>query len=304
METLLSKRLDGPLTAERIERAEGQLLQLPQAECPLVHRFAAGVCIREVQMPAGALIIGHAHKFADFNILLAGRLTLLMPDGSMKELSAPLTFVGTPGRKIAYIHETVTWQNVWATTETDIETVEALFLDKSPGWQANRAQRLALDRLARQGDREDFERFLTAAGLPAEDVRRISQMQSDQIPMPAGDWKFQVGDSAIEGKGVLATADLEPDEVIGPARIAGQRTPLGRYTNHAADANAKMEVCVRPSRCDWDIVLVATRPIPGCRGGQPGEEITVNYEQALAANNALAIANAKNKEIPSCQPSL
>jgi hypothetical protein len=312
METLLSKRLDGPLTAERIERVEAAMLQLPQPECPLVHRFAPGVCIREVRMPAGALVIGHAHRIADFNILLQGRLTLLMEDGSLKEVSAPLTFVGTPGRKIAYVHEEVTWQNVWATRVqgpksrvrspesgvqnppsttwielgTDIEAIEAYYLDKSPGWQADRAQRLALARLTRQGDREDFERFLKEEGLTAEWVRTVSENEGDQVAFPQPSTlnpqldvsKVMVGPSAIEGKGLLATGQFAADEVIAPARVAGRRTPAGRYTNHSAAPNAQMV-----ARENGDVDLVAVRAIAGCRGGQPGEEITVDYRQALAA---------------------
>jgi hypothetical protein len=34
-------------------------------------------------------------------------------------------------------------------------------------------------------------------------------------------------------------------------------------------------------RPNGDIDLVATRQIAGCTGGQPGEEITIDYRQAL-----------------------
>ena len=306
----------GPLTAARVGRVETALLQLPQVECPLVHRFAPGVCIREVRMPAGALVIGHAHRFADFNILLAGRLTLLLEDGSLKELSAPLTFVGTPGRKIAYIQEDVTWQNVWALRVqspesrvwspewielgTDVEAIEAYYLDKSPGWVADRARRLAVERLARQADRESFEAFLQTHGLPAEDERRISECEADQIPLLAGDWKFQVGNSAIEGKGLLATGDFAPGEIIAPMRIAGRRTPAGRYANHSQEPNAIVQMADLPSpdsqfRLLGNLELVARRSIRGCRGGQPGEEITVDYEQVLQANAASVLANVQPK---------
>ena len=308
---LNEQRLD--LTPAAVLAAEAQLLQLPQVECPLRHYFAPGVCIREVTLPAGALIVGHAHRFADLNIMLTGRLTLLQDDGSLKELVAPQTFLGHPGRKIAYIHETVVWQNAWPTrvkaesgkrkaeTEwvelgTDVEAIEAHYLDKSPYWQAHAEQRLALDRLARQPDRCAFDRFVAQREWDAETVRRISENQADQIPMPAGEWTFLIGDSAIEGKGVLATADIPAGGVVGPMRLDGQRTPLGRYTNHAAVPNAEVR------SVEGDLWLVARANIHGCRGGQPGEEITVDYEQALAANAASAVENAKTKGLELCQP--
>jgi len=310
-----------PLTPARIERAEAELLELPQAECPLRHIFAPGLVVREVTMPAGALVIGHTHREADLNIMLTGRLTLLQQDGTLKELRAPQTFIGAPGRKIAYIHETVIWQNIWPMTvksgkresgkagnqiekaesgkaETewmtlpnDVEAIEDHYLDRSPTWLADRAQRLALDRLARQPDRESFEAFLNFHELPAEDVRRISECVSDQVPLWNGEWKFMIGDSAIEGKGVLATANIAAGETIAPMRISGMRTPPGRYCNHAKDPNAE----VRPGVGTVDLVLVARRDIRGCQGGQPGEEITVDYESVLAVNNALAVSRSKMK---------
>lgn len=328
-----SPRLD--VSAADIVSAETRLLALPQVDCALTHRFADGICLREVKMPADSVIIGHAHRFADLNLMLTGRLTLLLEDGTLKELKAPLTFLGTPGRKIAFIHEDVVWQNVWPTKVgraalprgqaeqqlcptdsewmdmgTDVEAIEEYYLDKSPGWTADRAQRLAMERLARQPDRESFDAFLRDQGLPANDVRRISENQADQCPMPdqwmvgsMDGWKFQIGESAIEGKGVLATADIAAGEVIGPMRIDGKRTPLGRYTNHAAEPNAEVRL---PSSIlhppSSDLVLVSLRAIPGCRGGQPGEEITIDYAQALAANAASVIQNTKTKGFQLCQP--
>jgi hypothetical protein len=40
-----------------------------------------------------------------------------------------MTFIGKPGRKVAYILETVVFQNVYATEETDIEKLENMFIE-------------------------------------------------------------------------------------------------------------------------------------------------------------------------------
>ena len=54
------------------------------------------------------------------------------------------------------------------------------------------------------------------------------------------------------------------------------RTPLGRFTNHSRTPNA---VFVNQG---GDIYLYALRRISGCSGGSQGEEVTIDYRQALA----------------------
>ena len=86
-----------------------------------------------------------------------------------------------------------------------------------------------------------------------------------------------VAASKIDGKGVFATGDIIEGEVIAPARIANKRTPAGRFTNHAKNPNAMMILLD-----NGDINLVAKRAISGCKGGNLGEEITIDYRQALS----------------------
>jgi hypothetical protein len=58
-------------------------------------------------------------------------MLILQDDGSKKELVAPMTFMAKPGRKVAYIVETVVFQNIYSTSETDIEKLENMFVDNS-----------------------------------------------------------------------------------------------------------------------------------------------------------------------------
>jgi hypothetical protein len=76
---------------------------------------------------------------------------------------------------------------------------------------------------------------------------------------------------------VFVSSPVPPGEIIGPARVHGKRTPLGRFTNHAKDPNAAM--VLHP---DGWIDLVALKPIEGCRGGDQGEEVTIDYRQSAA----------------------
>lgn len=280
---LLANPQEGQIQqAAPIERLEAELLQLPQVECPVIHHFGPGIYIREVTIPAGALAIGHAQKFEQLNIMLKGRLVVLDAAGNPRELVAPLIFVGPPGRKVGYVLEDVVWQNVYATDERDIDVLEATYLDKSATWQAADQERHQIEVLQREADREDYQRVLAESGFTHEVARAQSENNTDQIPMPPAGYRVRVLPSPIEGNGIFLSSPVEAGEVIAPARVDGNRTPAGRYTNHSLNANARMVL-----RENGDIDLVAVRRIDGCRGGGPGEEVTIDYRQALALSGVL-----------------
>ncbi|MET3134315.1 hypothetical protein AAKU55_004610 [Oxalobacteraceae bacterium GrIS 1.11] len=288
----LARLMDGlALTPERVESAEHAMLAQPQLACPVTHHFGPGMYFREVRMAAGTFAIGHHQRCAHFNLFLQGRVTVIKDDGSTDELVAPMMFIGQPGRKIGYVHEDVVWLNAYATAETDIDTLEALFLIKSPTWQACARQRAAAGKARRQIDRDDFTAAIAELGFCAETVRRQSENVADQVPMPFGHQQTKIGDSAIEGRGLIATADFAVGAIIAPARVGGMRTPAGRFTNHAKSPNARMAL----ANAGGDIHLVAIAPIVGCRGGADGDEITVDYRQAVALNLA-----SQRRETP-CQ---
>jgi len=96
----------------------------------------------------------------------------------------------------------------------------------------------------------------------------------------------KIGDSPIEGKGLFATATIEQGEVIAPAGIKGKRTIAGRFTNHSANPNAFLVL-----HENGDVDLVAKYYISGCKAGFDGEEITIDYRQALALNAKKALKN-------------
>lgn len=262
----------------KIEQVESHLLDMPQVECPVVHHFGPGIYIREVTLPAGTLAIGHAQRFDHLNVMLTGAVAMVGDDGKTKVLRAPMIFVGKPGRKLGYVLETCIWQNIYATEERDIDKLEETFLDKSATWQAHAEAAKQLEAYRRREDREDFDLVVRQAGFTPAAVRAQSENPHDQIRMPSGFApKFTVRDSAIEGKGVFLSAPADENEVIAPARIDGMRTPAGRYANHSKTPNARF---VKDE--GGDIWLVATRRISGCSGGSQGEEVTVDYRQALA----------------------
>ncbi len=264
------------ITEEKVQRLEKHFLKEKQADCPVTHHFGPNIYIREVRIPAGTFSIGHYQKTEHLNIMLAGRVTMVNEDGSHTELTAPQTFVAKPGRKIGYIHEDLIWQNVYATSETDIEKLEDMFLIKSMTWQDHQNSQKLLLTLDHSSDIADYYLAIAEFGFDHETVRKQTENLDDQIPMPFGNYKFMVANSRIDGKGVFATGNFKKGEVIAPARINGKRTPVGRYTNHSKNANGIMVL-----RDNNDIDLVAKKAINGCHGGNLGEEITIDYRQAL-----------------------
>lgn len=264
------------LMSNGIDHAERIMLSETQAPCSVVHHFSPGIYIREVHLPAGIFAIGHKQKTEHLNIMLKGRVLMHNEDGTATELIAPLMFTGKPGRKMGYVLEDVVWQNIYATNERDIQVLESVYLDKSPMWEASELARISTARDNHAADRCDFLSAINEAGFTTHVVQDQSENLDDQCPMPMGSWKVKTGVSPIHGTGIFLTADAVAGELLGPARLNGLRTPLGRYTNHSVKPNARMAM-----HLSGNVTLVATQNIKGCVGGIDGDEVTICYRQAL-----------------------
>jgi len=119
------------LLSQKVDHLLAQTEQLPQVDCQTKHYFGPSIYIREVTMPAGTVVIGKPHKNEHMCVMLQGRMVVVKDDGTKQELVAPLTFVGSAGRKVAYILETTIFQNIMATDETDIDVLENMFIDNT-----------------------------------------------------------------------------------------------------------------------------------------------------------------------------
>lgn len=119
---------------ELLPKLEVELLKQPQVECPITHHFGGGIYMREMFAPAGTLLLGHEHLGDHMCLLLKGRMRILGADGTTHEITAPMTFVGKAGRKLALTLEDVVFMNIHPTEETDPAKAEELFVRKSEGW--------------------------------------------------------------------------------------------------------------------------------------------------------------------------
>lgn len=123
-----------PEVSALIHKQEEHDLKFPQVPTAVGHRFAPGVYLRSIFMPAGSRVIGHKHKTTHFNIVLAGRCQVIDED-KVVELVAPFVFVSEAGtKKILNIIEDTIWATIHPTEETDISILEDALVTKSQAY--------------------------------------------------------------------------------------------------------------------------------------------------------------------------
>lgn len=130
MSLVIDQKVDS-LLIKKVDALLDEARKMPQVDCNTKHYFGPNIYIREVTMPAGSIVVGKPHRSEHMCVMLQGKMIIVSEDGERKELVAPMTFVGKPGRKIAYILETTVFQNILATDETDIEKLENMLVDNS-----------------------------------------------------------------------------------------------------------------------------------------------------------------------------
>lgn len=259
----------GMVIANNIGAIEERMLSEEQADCPVHHHFYPGIYMREVHIKAGVFSVGHHQKTRHLNIMLKGKVNFIHDDGQSAILEAPMIFMSDPGRKVGLILEDMVWLNVYTTDETDVETLEETYLDKSDNWAK------AQTTVDKTEDIEDFHKILEEYNLIAGQVRYESERTEDLIPFPEGPLSVAIFDSPIEGKGLFALANIAEGDLIVHGRIGDKRTPAGRYVNHSKNPNAI------PVNGLNGVDFIALRDISGNKGGFTGEEITIDYREAI-----------------------
>ncbi len=255
---------------------ENACLTQPQVGCEVFHHFGPGVYIRECRIVAGVFVTSHIHRFAHLNQMLAGRILMSENGSQFHEVKAPHQYVSDPGQKMGQALEDVVWQNIYATSLTNVEELERWLFKKSPAFLDCAAKVKDAQAKLRDLDRQDFMMLLDEFGISPYQARAESERDDDQIPMPDG-YHVVIRDSAIEGQGVFLQVGANAGDPIAPARIHGKRTPAGRFANHSRTPTAKfVEVA-------GDAILVAMARIePYCNELVPGNEVTVDYRQVRA----------------------
>ena len=114
---------------------EETLKNLPEAmkgDCfPLKHTFVPGMYIREITMPAGALLTSKIHKCEHPYFIIKGDVSVATEKGAVR-IKAPFAGITPAGTKrLLYIHEETVWITVHRTDDTDLDKIEEQVIAKS-----------------------------------------------------------------------------------------------------------------------------------------------------------------------------
>jgi len=251
-------------TPEEIEKA---VLPEKQEPVPIIHTFGPGIYTREFSAPAGTFIMGLHHKYSHLNMFLRGKMLLFAANGSLRYLEAPMIVTTGPGRKTFVVVEAVTWLNFFPSNdEMKLDALEEMFLELTQTWYD-------FNRTGSSDEDYGFYDMLEEIGMTKEQMDNETCDDEDEVSLPYGSYKCGVHQSPIHGRGIRATADIYPEELIGSVRLNGKRTLFERYLNHSDRPNA---YC---SGAGDDIHLFAYEHISGSSGGTLGGEILVDYRK-------------------------
>jgi quercetin dioxygenase-like cupin family protein len=248
---------------------EERMKTMPPLEFKVVHHFANGIYARELHIPAGSALTGKIHKTEHLCTVAKGDIKVMDHKG-YKHLKAGDTFVSKPGVKRLglAIEDTIFVTYHPATTQNVDELLSLLVCDTFEEYH-----RHYVENVSREQDRLDYQAFLTEWHFTEEQVQDMVQNTDDLIDLPDFYAHLSLKDSAIAGQGLFSDIDIPVDKVIAPARVAGKRTPAGRYVNHSAVPN-----CIMWADKSADIWLISLYNILS------GDELTVDYRQAGQVN--------------------
>ena len=112
---------------DRIVRLEQSVAKLPQYECPIKHYFVDGLYVREIEIPAGCILVGYIHMQPCITTLSKG--VILISEGEKTvRIEAPFTTTVAPGsKKAGYALTDCIWSDAYVNpdNERDIDKLEA-----------------------------------------------------------------------------------------------------------------------------------------------------------------------------------
>ena len=108
----------------KVLELQDAVAQLPQLDLPVAHFFIAGVYVRALPIPAGAVVVGKLHLQEHIVMVTKGHLRITS-DGEPQDFYAGDIWVSKPGSKRAiYAVEDSCITTVHRTDETDVEVIE------------------------------------------------------------------------------------------------------------------------------------------------------------------------------------
>ena len=137
--------MDSTVIVSKSELIRGKIVQFEEAigtlpgavrgdtdQCPLTHKFADGMYVREIFIPRGQLIVGKIHKHCHPNFLMKGDVSVITESGGVERLKAPQSIISPAGiKRVVYAHEDTVWITVHVTEERDLDKIEEVVIAKT-----------------------------------------------------------------------------------------------------------------------------------------------------------------------------
>jgi SET domain len=211
-----------------------KLGQMRGAETPIHEVFENGFYIRVMTVPKDVLFIGRKHLVGHEVTLVKGSCIYCAPDGLKYLIKAPFTMQSPPGFYAVFLslEDMIAYTKHPNPEESrDGKALEAKAFE--PPEVVLRRGRVVSARL-------DYQALLMEFKLRDKDIQRITGRTDDIVDWYSDDW--YLFPSAVAGSGVFAAHDFAAGDLIGPARLSGKRTPLGRFVNHSNEPNAEIVI--------------------------------------------------------------
>lgn len=117
------------VSREQVERLQGEMLSMPQAELITEHCFSQGMYMRKVSRPAGTLIVGKVHKEPHFFLCAKGEI-IAWTESGMKRLQAGDVVESKPGTKRVTLAVTdAIGITIHRTDKIDLNEIEAELIE-------------------------------------------------------------------------------------------------------------------------------------------------------------------------------
>jgi quercetin dioxygenase-like cupin family protein len=117
------------VSREQVERLQGEMALMPQAELTTEHHFSPGMYMRKVFRPAGTLIVGKVHKEPHFFLCAKGEI-IAWTESGMKRLQAGDVVESKPGTKRVTLAVTdAIGITIHRTEKTDLDEIEAELIE-------------------------------------------------------------------------------------------------------------------------------------------------------------------------------
>ena len=93
-------------------------------DVPVVHHFAPGVYMRQMDAKAGTVVVSKMHRTEHFIMFLTGSCSVMTENG-IEHIKAPCVLRTMPGtQRVGYFHEDTSCITIHPTQSTDLEEIE------------------------------------------------------------------------------------------------------------------------------------------------------------------------------------